>query len=551
MLHTSRRRLLVASRRSVRQSLAVRNYHIVFFGSDEVSLQTLRALHGSRQGGGGSGLVTSLSVVCPSDRRTGRGLASNALPVKRFCVEEGIALSEVPNGVRDLTTLPELLDTAAATTSASGTQNAPASPGFVADLGVVVSFGYFIPPIILSRLRLGAINMHPSLLPKYRGAAPIPHAILAGERKTGVSLIEIHPQRFDSGAILRQVEVAVEDSEGSAALTARLAVLGAETVMAGIAGIEACRRVARTQEHMIQELRAANPDLVLPRAPKLHPIQGLLTWPHADALAPAAPAVTHTTPSDIHQKHQHTPVPPVAGKTAPATPAPASSADLTVERVLRMGRAFDDSIHLHSHFTPEPWAEGTEGLGHASSAHDSSHSGAADSRAERHVADPVPLSEHGDGCDGRRAVASKPAARIRLLAVRRCTPAELSILAQQAVKHGFTDDSLPSAAATEPRGVLPLQPRSPAPGCLAHVKVPVPPPSAPLGPDAGGASAKPKLHAQNALFLRLVDGWVALDSVQLEMKKAQAGGTFSQGYHIGFCTHRLVNPPPTVTAAEP
>jgi methionyl-tRNA formyltransferase len=75
------------------------------------------------------------------------------------------------------------------------------------DLAVVVSFGYFIPPHIISRFRLGAINVHPSLLPKYRGAAPIQHAILNGDRKTGVTVQELDEREFDAGRILNQKEV--------------------------------------------------------------------------------------------------------------------------------------------------------------------------------------------------------------------------------------------------------------------------------------------------------------------------------------------------------
>jgi methionyl-tRNA formyltransferase len=72
------------------------------------------------------------------------------------------------------------------------------------DLGVVVSFGYFIPPHIISSLKYGAVNVHPSLLPKYRGAAPIQHAIMYGDAETGVTIQELDDREFDAGRILAQ-----------------------------------------------------------------------------------------------------------------------------------------------------------------------------------------------------------------------------------------------------------------------------------------------------------------------------------------------------------
>jgi methionyl-tRNA formyltransferase len=72
------------------------------------------------------------------------------------------------------------------------------------DLAIVVSFGYLIPPFVLSRFKYGGINVHPSLLPKYRGPAPIENTILNGERETGVSIIGLHPSRFDAGNVLVQ-----------------------------------------------------------------------------------------------------------------------------------------------------------------------------------------------------------------------------------------------------------------------------------------------------------------------------------------------------------
>ncbi|KAJ3353896.1 hypothetical protein GGF32_002754 [Allomyces javanicus] len=79
------------------------------------------------------------------------------------------------------------------------------------DLAVVVSCPYFIPPHILDMFPSGAMNLHPSLLPKYRGAAPIQHAIWNNDQETGISIIDLDPNRFDAGAILAQQTVAIPD----------------------------------------------------------------------------------------------------------------------------------------------------------------------------------------------------------------------------------------------------------------------------------------------------------------------------------------------------
>lgn len=79
------------------------------------------------------------------------------------------------------------------------------------DVGVVVSFGYFLHPHMLANLSHGAVNMHPSLLPKYRGPAPIHHALLNGDATTGVSVIEIDPRAFDVGRILMQKPLVIPD----------------------------------------------------------------------------------------------------------------------------------------------------------------------------------------------------------------------------------------------------------------------------------------------------------------------------------------------------
>ena len=81
------------------------------------------------------------------------------------------------------------------------------------DLAVVVSFGYFLPRHILNHFSLGALNVHPSLLPLYRGSAPIQHAIINGDRETGISIIDLDQSRFDAGRILKQSRFQIPNHE--------------------------------------------------------------------------------------------------------------------------------------------------------------------------------------------------------------------------------------------------------------------------------------------------------------------------------------------------
>jgi methionyl-tRNA formyltransferase len=99
------------------------------------------------------------------------------------------------------------------------------------DIGVVASFGYFIPDRIIARFPLGMINVHPSLLPKYRGAAPIQHALLNGDAETGCSIIRVHPTKMDGGDILSQSRTTIADTDTFASLYERLAEDGARQVM--------------------------------------------------------------------------------------------------------------------------------------------------------------------------------------------------------------------------------------------------------------------------------------------------------------------------------
>jgi methionyl-tRNA formyltransferase len=194
-------------------------------------------------------LVRALGVVCPGPRPQGRGRALQPTPVGAYCAASApsLPLFEVPFALRDL----------AAWGGAGGAW----------DVGAVVSFGYFLPPRVLAALPLGAINMHPSKLPRHRGAAPVARALLAGDSRTAVTVQDVHAARFDAGRVLLQEDVEVGAREGAAALTARLAALGGDALMRALAALPALRAASTPQDEALATA-----------APKLRAEEARVAW---------------------------------------------------------------------------------------------------------------------------------------------------------------------------------------------------------------------------------------------------------------------------------
>jgi methionyl-tRNA formyltransferase len=161
---------------------------LVFLGTPDVAVAPLRALHVA-------GHRIALVVTGP-DRRRGRGGATSPSPVKAAALELGLDVSS------------ELDDVL----------------GVDAELGVVVAYGRIVPARVLDALPM--VNLHFSLLPRWRGAAPVERAILAGDRRTGVCLMQLE-EGLDTGGVHACVEVDVDDHETAAQLRDRLSVLGA------------------------------------------------------------------------------------------------------------------------------------------------------------------------------------------------------------------------------------------------------------------------------------------------------------------------------------
>ncbi|KAJ3093180.1 hypothetical protein HK102_003588 [Quaeritorhiza haematococci] len=116
------------------------------------------------------------------------------------------------------------------------------------DLAVVVSFGYFLPRSLIRSFPQGAINVHPSLLPKYRGAAPIQHTILNDEKETGVSIIELDYKAFDAGRILKQTTMEVPPLVFYKDLHDKLAARGAADLVSVLERLADYKRSATVQD---------------------------------------------------------------------------------------------------------------------------------------------------------------------------------------------------------------------------------------------------------------------------------------------------------------
>jgi methionyl-tRNA formyltransferase len=134
------------------------------------------------------------------------------------------------------------------------------------DLLVVCDYGEILRPETLATARLGGINLHGSLLPKYRGAAPVQWAILNGETETGNSVIQMTPG-LDAGPLLAQQRTPIDPDEDAVQLEARLAALGAEAVLSVVDGLE-----AGTTKPIVQDKTLAC------KAPRLTKEQGAIDW---------------------------------------------------------------------------------------------------------------------------------------------------------------------------------------------------------------------------------------------------------------------------------
>jgi methionyl-tRNA formyltransferase len=231
---------------------------IVFFGTPEFAVPTLNALLASEHHVAG--------VVTQPDRPRGRGQHLRPSPVKEVADANGLKLLE-PERLRKESFLDALRD-------------------LDADLGVVVAYGKILTETVLLTPRLGFLNVHASLLPKYRGAAPIHRAVMAGETQTGVTIMRV-VSALDAGPTILAVSRPIDPEETSIEVELDLARLGAaallkavDAVSSGTATLTPQDESEATYAHKLQKA-----DGIIDwsaSAETIHnQIRGLHPWPHA------------------------------------------------------------------------------------------------------------------------------------------------------------------------------------------------------------------------------------------------------------------------------
>ena len=183
---------------------------LAYAGTPEFAAQGLRALLGA-------GHEVALVLTQP-DRPAGRGMHPQPSAVKQLALRHGLALAQ-PRGLR----LDGRFSEDAAQARDALVQAAP-------DVLVVAAYGLILPQWVLDLPRLGCLNIHASLLPRWRGAAPIQRAIEAGDELTGVSIMRMDAG-LDTGAVYRMEEVPIRPDDDAASLQQRLAQLGSELLL--------------------------------------------------------------------------------------------------------------------------------------------------------------------------------------------------------------------------------------------------------------------------------------------------------------------------------
>ena len=213
----------------------------VFLGSSAFSVPILEALL--------TGVVRVRTVVTRPDQPAGRGRRFHSTPVKQAALKHGLTVLEpeqvnAPESVRRLRTL------------------AP-------DLLVLAAYGQILGREVLAVPRVAPLNVHPSLLPTYRGAAPVAWALLRGEQETGVTIIRMS-EEVDGGRILAQEATPIEEGETAGDLEARLAELGARLLLEALGRLDDALTEARPQGPTPEDGSAL--------APRLSKAQGLVDW---------------------------------------------------------------------------------------------------------------------------------------------------------------------------------------------------------------------------------------------------------------------------------
>ena len=207
---------------------------LIFAGTPEFAARALDALVRA-------GHEIALVLTQP-DRPAGRGLKLSPSAVKQLALQYGLAVAQP--------------------VSLKGAEVEAQIAALGADAMVVAAYGLIVPPALLTLPRLGCINIHASLLPRWRGAAPVQRAILAGDSVTGICIMQMDAG-LDSGPILSRHPMPIESRDTAGSLTQKLATLGADAITAALPRLERGELPAQVQDggaatyaHKIKKLEA-------------------------------------------------------------------------------------------------------------------------------------------------------------------------------------------------------------------------------------------------------------------------------------------------------
>ncbi len=229
----------------------------VFFGTPAIAVPSLGAL---------AGVAEVVGVVTQPDRPAGRGMKVHPTPVKLAALERGYDVFQ-PHKVR---------------TGELGRWVSERAP----DVSLVIAYGRILPPDVLGAPRAGSMNLHASLLPKYRGAAPIQWAIVNGERETGVSLMQMDAG-LDTGPVFAREKLDIGPEETGGELTERIAALAAEVVRRHLERAVRGELAAEPQDHALAshappiEAEHRRVDFTLPSERVANLVRGMAPAPGA------------------------------------------------------------------------------------------------------------------------------------------------------------------------------------------------------------------------------------------------------------------------------
>ncbi|MCC5796037.1 MAG: methionyl-tRNA formyltransferase [Methylophaga sp.] len=211
---------------------------IIFAGTPEFAASSLQALLDTEH--------EICAVYTQPDRPAGRGRKLTPSPVKQLALQHQIPVEQPENFKNE--------------------QDRQRLEHYQADVMIVVAYGLLLPQRILDAPKHGCINVHASLLPRWRGAAPIQRAILAGDKETGVCIMQMEAG-LDTGPVLAEVRCTIADTETASSLHDRLAELGANTLVEALTDLSAQQLNAQVQD-----------DINTTYASKLDKSEALIDW---------------------------------------------------------------------------------------------------------------------------------------------------------------------------------------------------------------------------------------------------------------------------------